>query len=158
MLGHVYETTNTFIDPLKAVKLLFVEKSNSLHWCTINAFQIFACTRYALVAKGLFYFTAWKCINLNFSHQNHYKLYVKAKIHSQTCSTNSTNGVQSCIDVYKLNMTRVMLDMDNWAPLPSLWLSALLGVCVQSRAWADGTDWGRKGALAHLTWQQNSAS
>lgn len=79
-------------------------------------------------AKGLFYFPAWKCISMNFSHQNHYKLYVKVKISSQTCSTNSTNSVQSCIEVCKLKMMWVMLDMDNSAPLAP----CLAGPCVQS--------------------------
>lgn len=100
-------------------------------------------------AEGLFYFTAWKCINLNFSHQNHYKLHVKVRIYSQTCSTNSTGCVQSCTEVYKLNMTWVMLDMDNSAPFPN----ALLGICVQSSVpeLMAGTG---EGALAHLIWLQ----
>lgn len=56
------------------------------------------------LTKDIFYFTAWKCININFPHQNHYKLSVKVKIDSQTCSTNSTGCVQTCIGVCKLKM------------------------------------------------------
>lgn len=90
-------------------------------------------------AEGLFYFTAWKCINLNFSHQNHYKLHVKVRIYSQTCSTNSTGCVQSCTEVYKLNMTWVMLDMDNCS-IPKCLAGHL---CAELCAWAHGRDWGR---------------
>lgn len=158
MLVHVYETRNTLTDPLKAVKLFFVAKGSSLHWCTLKCFLnicLYKICFWGQLRAGPLLFTAWKCIHFNFSHQNH-KLYVKVKIYSQTSSTNSTNCVQSCIEVYKLNMTWVMLDMDNCVPFPSLWLRAFLGVCGRAlcRSW---WQWLGMWALGHLTrlWKLN---
>lgn len=93
--------------------------------------------------EGLFSFTAWKYINFHFSHQNHYKLHVKVKIHSQTCRTNSPDCVQSCIEACKQNMTWVMLDMDNSAPLPGLCSVPCWAFVCRALCWADGRARGR---------------